>query len=72
MAKRRWSDLTTRQRRAVYLAATVEIIATATALRDLARRPADEVRGSRLAWAAGCLVQPVGPLAYLAFGRQRP
>jgi hypothetical protein len=47
----------------------------AAALIDLARRPADEVRGSRKAWAlALVLANSLGvvPLAYFARGRQRP
>ena len=51
--------------------AAVEIVLTTTALVDLARRPADQVRGSKALWALGCFVQPVGPVAYLALGRRR-
>jgi hypothetical protein len=48
----------------------VEIALTATALVDLARRPARQVRGPKQLWLLGCFVQPVGPLAYLALGRR--
>ena len=71
MAKKRWSDLTPTQQRWVHVAGAAEIVMTTVALRDLARQPASSVRGSRTAWALGCFVQPVGPLAYLAFGRVR-
>ena len=71
MAKMTWSDLSATQQRLVCVAAAAEVVLTATALRDLARRPSSAVHGSRLAWAVGCVVQPVGPLAYLAFGRKR-
>ncbi len=70
--KVRWSELTDRQRAALVAAGAVEVVLTAVALSDLARRPAGEVRGSKAAWAVGCFVQPVGPLAYLAWGRRRP
>ena len=40
------------------------------ALVDLARRPKALVRGSKRRWALVCFVQPVGPIAYLAFGRR--
>ncbi len=43
---------------------------TAVALRDLARRPAEGVRGPKALWAVACFVQPVGPVAYLAVGRR--
>jgi len=67
--KKRWSDLTGRQRAAVLVAASVELALTATALVDLARRPGTQVRGPKARWALGCFVQPVGPVAYLVFGR---
>jgi hypothetical protein len=44
---------------------------TATALVDLARRPASQIRGPKPLWLLGCFVQPVGPLAYLALGRRK-
>jgi hypothetical protein len=68
--KKRWSDLTPNQRRAVYVAGAIETVATAAALRDLARRPAEDVRGPKLLWRLGAFVQPVGPLAYFVVGRR--
>ena len=66
----RWSDLGTGQKVALVAASVVELTLTATALVDLSRRPPDQVRGPKLAWAVGCFVQPVGPVAYLRFGRR--
>ena len=48
----------------------VEVVLTTTALVDLARRPAAQVRGPKAAWALASFVQPVGPIAYLALGRR--
>lgn len=70
MAKKKWSDYSPAQRRAVCVAGAVEVVLTAAALRDLARRPSDEVRGPKPAWALAFLVQPVGPIAYFALGRR--
>jgi len=67
--KKRWSDLTDLQRAAIVAAASVELALTVTALVDLLRRPGSQVRGSKAIWALGCFVQPVGPVAYLVFGR---
>jgi hypothetical protein len=50
--------------------AAFEIALTAFALADLARRPASQVRGPKLLWAATCFVQPVGPISYLMLGRR--
>ncbi|MGN6782785.1 MAG: PLD nuclease N-terminal domain-containing protein [Marmoricola sp.] len=68
--KRRWSDLSRTQRRLIIAGGAVESVITTMALRDLVRRPAAQVRGPRAAWALGCLVQPVGPVAYLLLGRR--
>jgi hypothetical protein len=57
-----------RQQTAVLIVASVELSLTLTALVDLIRRPADQVRGDKRLWALGVLVQPVGPIAYLAWG----
>ncbi|AXT85033.1 hypothetical protein C6I20_07425 [Aeromicrobium sp. A1-2] len=70
MAKKKWSDLTTGQQRAICVVGAVEAVLATVALRDLARRPADRVRGPKVAWALALFVQPVGPLAYFARGRR--
>jgi hypothetical protein len=69
--KRRWSDLTSTQQKAIIATAAVEVVLTTVALVDLARRPADQVRGPKPLWGLGCFVQPVGPIAYLMAGRRR-
>jgi hypothetical protein len=70
MAKKKWSDLSARQRRVVYVGGVLESVLTAAAMRDLARRPADEVRGPKVAWLLAFFVQPFGPLAYFAAARR--
>ncbi len=70
MPKKKWADLTPHQKRAVYIGGAVEVVMTTAALRDLARRPADEVRGPKLAWVLSFVVQPFGPIAYFAAGRR--
>ena len=68
--KRRWRDLSVGQRIAVIALATVQIGLAAVAWTDLARRPANTVRGSKPWWAVVIGVNFVGPLAYLRFGRR--
>lgn len=70
MAQKKWSDLTIGQQRAFYVAGAVETVLTAAALWDLARRPADQVRGPKVAWALASFVQPVGSIAYFVKGRR--
>lgn len=68
--KRTWQDLTPAQQRAVIVGGAVEVVLTTLALVDLARRPSEQVRGPKLLWVAGCVVQPFGPIAYLVWGRR--
>jgi hypothetical protein len=70
MAKKKWSDLTSAQRGAISVGGAIELVLTTAALRDLARRPADRVRGPKVLWALSTVVQPFGPLAYFAVGRR--
>jgi hypothetical protein len=70
MERKTWSELSDAQKTAVVLGGTIEVVLTAVALTDLARRPADGVRGPKALWALGCLIQPIGPIAYLAVGRR--
>jgi hypothetical protein len=66
-----WSDLSGGQRAGIGVAGVVQVGLLIAALRDIWRRPSEEVRGSKLLWAPLCFVNFVGPLAYLRFGRKR-
>ncbi|HEX6499285.1 MAG TPA: PLD nuclease N-terminal domain-containing protein [Micromonosporaceae bacterium] len=66
----RWCDLTNSQRAALVTLAGLEAVLTAAAAADLYRRPGDQVRGPKAAWWPVLFVQPVGPVAYLRFGRR--
>ena len=44
--------------------------ATTSSPQDLARRPANKVRGPKAAWALASFVQTVGPIAHFAVGRR--
>ena len=66
----KWSDLTSTQQRLIVVAGAAEVVLTTVALRDLRRRPASAVRGPKALWRLACVVQPVGPIAYLVVGRR--
>jgi Phospholipase_D-nuclease N-terminal len=70
MAKKQWSDLTSSQRRAIYVAGAAEAVVTTAALRDLVSRPPSRVRGPKAAWLLAFFVQPIGPVAYFVVGRR--
>ncbi|WP_322921477.1 hypothetical protein [Nocardioides renjunii] len=71
MAKKSWGDMTPMQKNIVVVAGIVEVAVTAWCARDLKERPADLVRGPKLLWGPALSVQPLGPIAYLVWGRKR-
>jgi hypothetical protein len=71
MAGKKWSELSNRQKTSVLVSVSIQISLLLTALVDIYRRPAEEVRGSKWAWAAVSFVNFVGPISYFAFGRRR-
>ena len=74
MSGKTWSDLSPRTRRLIVVASAVEGVLKIAALVDLARRPASEVRGSKVKWGvAVTLINSLGavPIAYFAFGRRK-
>ncbi|MDQ3864148.1 MAG: PLD nuclease N-terminal domain-containing protein [Actinomycetota bacterium] len=71
MANRRWSELSSGQRRAIVLSGVVQMTLLIAALVDIRRRPQEEIRGSKRLWTAAAFVNFVGPLSYFVFGRRR-
>lgn len=71
MTRKRWSDLSPAARAGIVAGAAVELAVTSVALRDLLRRPADEVRGPKVLWGIALFVQPIGSPLYLLVGRRR-
>jgi hypothetical protein len=72
--RRKWQDLEPRTRRLLVAAGAIEGALKIAALVDLARRPSNEVRGSRGRWAAAVLfVNALGtaPIAYFVWGRRK-
>lgn len=75
MAGKRWSDLSPRAQRLVLIGAAVEGALKVAALVDLSRRARDEVRGSKVWWAAAIILINSGgaaPITYFAYGRKTP
>lgn len=70
--RRRWADLSLAARAGIVAVATAQIALQGVALVDLARRPAERVRGPKAAWAVASFVNFLGPLAYLTMGRSGP
>jgi hypothetical protein len=69
--KRRWADMSGSERAAILTLGSIQLALTAVAGVDLYRRPAEDIRGQKALWWPIIFVQPVGPIAYLKFGRNR-
>ena len=70
--RRRWRDLTRRQKTALSVSAAAQFALAAAAWADLARRPPAQVRGPKWRWAALIAVNYAGPIAYFRWGRRHP
>ncbi|ASN38361.1 PLDc N-terminal domain-containing protein [Paeniglutamicibacter terrestris] len=64
-----WNELSVVARWRIAMLALAQLALQFVALRDLVKRPAADVRGSKSLWAAATFINFFGPLAYLAFGR---
>jgi hypothetical protein len=71
MAKKSWGDMTPTQKKIVVVTGIAEVALTAWCVNDLRQRPAELVRGPKLLWGPALSVQPLGPIAYLVWGRKR-
>jgi hypothetical protein len=74
-ARRKWDDLDPRTRRLIVIAGAIDGALKIAALVDLARRPSNEVRGSKARWAVGLVVtNSLGlvPISYFVWGRRKP
>lgn len=69
--KKSWSELTPPTRKAIVIGGVLETVMTLLALRDLKDRPKGALRGPKWLWVLLLFVQPVGPIAYFAYGRRR-
>ncbi|MDQ0094221.1 PLDc N-terminal domain-containing protein [Paeniglutamicibacter psychrophenolicus] len=69
--KKRWNEISVVSRWRIVVLGIVQLALQFVALRDLVKRPAANVRGSKGAWAAASFINFLGPIAYLACGRLR-
>ncbi|WP_336857660.1 PLD nuclease N-terminal domain-containing protein [Sinomonas albida] len=70
--KQQWKDMSAGGRAGVIIMGAFDLALKILAWRDLARRPASQVRGSKFGWFLGTFVNTLGPIGYFLFGRKRP
>ncbi len=49
---------------------SIQVSLLVSALTDIRRRPAQQVRGPKWAWAAASFINFIGPISYFLFGRK--
>lgn len=68
--KKRWKDLSRTNRFRIVVLAAAQLGLQFIALRDLAKRPAEQVNGAKAKWVALSFLNFAGPIAYLVVGRR--
>jgi len=68
----RWQQMTNGQRAGVAIRGAGQFVLLVAALRDLRRRPAEQIRGPKAVWAVVSAVNylGLGPIAYFLFARR--
>jgi hypothetical protein len=67
--RKQWKDLSPWQRISIFVAISIQISLLVSALLDIRRRPAEQIRGPKPLWVAVAFVNYFGPISYFLFGR---
>ena len=68
--RRQWKDFSPLAKVASIVAGIIQFSLLAAALLDIRRRPSEQVRGPKWAWALVAFINYFGPLSYFLFGRK--
>ncbi|MFF2317656.1 hypothetical protein ACFVTE_15470 [Arthrobacter sp. NPDC058097] len=68
--KKSWKELPPAARIGTIVIGAAQLAFLTAAQRDLSRRPAEQIRGSKMFWRLATLINFVGPGCYFAFGRK--
>jgi hypothetical protein len=69
--RKTWAELSPPAKFGTIMAACVQLSLLVAAQRDISRRPAEEIRGSKALWRAVTLINFIGPGSYFTFGVRR-
>ena len=69
--KKSWKELPPVARIGTIGIGAAQLAFLAAAQRDLSRRPAEQIRGSKMFWRLATLINFIGPGCYFAFGRRQ-
>jgi hypothetical protein len=68
---RKWRNLTPKQKRRAGIRGIIQFALMVWTLIDIRHRDESQIKGSKRLWTIAAFVQPIGPIAYLIFGRKR-
>jgi hypothetical protein len=68
--RKAWKDLSPWQRISILVGISVQFSLLVSALVDIRRRPAEQIRGPKLLWVMASFVNFIGPVGYFVFGRK--
>jgi Phospholipase_D-nuclease N-terminal len=71
VANKRWSELSSGQRRVILVSGVVQVALLIAALVDIRRRSQEEIRGDKRLWTVAAFLNFIGPVSYFLFGRRR-
>ena len=66
--KKSWKELSPMAKFGTVTAAAVQLSLLVAAQRDISRRPAEQIRGSKAMWRMATLVNFIGPGSYFTVG----
>lgn len=67
-ARKTWKELSPMAKFSTITVASAQLSLLIAAQRDIGRRPAEQIRGSKAFWRVATLVNFVGPGSYFTFG----
>lgn len=67
----KWKDMPPQARVGMVLVGAIQLTLLLAAQRDISRRPAEQIRGSKTMWRLATLINFIGPGSYFAFGRKK-
>ena len=67
----KWKDMPPQARFGMALVGAIQLTLLFAAQRDISRRPAEQIRGSKTMWRLATLINFIGPASYFAFGRKK-
>jgi hypothetical protein len=71
MQRKTWKELSPMAKFGTITGAIVQLSLLIAAQKDISRRPAEQIRGSKALWRMATLVNFVGPGSYFTFGIKR-